>query len=106
MKKFGVVAVLALLVGNAFANQPSYESIVPESTEGIAAAQYVEEIAKALEADYHNQVWNLDGTTTGSGAVVTGVQQLDGVVTATLGHVQIPVGDANGTGGTAAIWIE
>ena len=42
MKKVGFVAVLALLVGNAFANQPSYESVVPESTEGIAAAQYVE----------------------------------------------------------------
>ena len=106
MKKFGFVAVLALLAGNAWANMPSYESIVPTSETGISSAQYVEEIAKALEADYHNQVWSLDGTTTGSGAVVTGVQQVDGIVTTTLGHVQIPVGDATGTGGTAAIWIE
>jgi hypothetical protein len=27
-------------------------------------------------------------------------------VTATMGHIKVPVGDANGTGGTAAIWIE
>lgn len=111
MKKFGFVAVLALLAGNAWADMP-YETVVPASDEGIASAKYAEEIAKAVE--WQAWTWsrdaadrsNLTSTVNGTGPVVTAVEQSYGKVTVTLGQVKVPVGDANGAGGTAAIWIE
>ena len=111
MKKFGFVAVLALLAGNAWADMP-YETVVPASSEGIASAQYAEEIAKAVE--WQAWTWsknaadrsNLTSTVNGTGPVVTGVEQSYGKVTITLGQVKVPVGDATASGGTAAIWIE
>ena len=111
MKKFGFVAALALLAGNAWADMP-YETVVPASNEGIASAQYAEEIAKAVE--WQSWTWakdaadrsNLTATVNGSGPVVTAVDQSFGKVTVTMGQIKVPVGDATGTGGTAAIWIE
>ena len=101
MKRFGISAILVVLSGNVLA-----ETLVPTSTIGIASAQYVEEVARVLESDYSAKISAMDSVQQGSGAVVTAVSQVEGVVTATMGHIKVPVGDANGTGGTAAIWIE
>ncbi len=47
----------------------------------------------------------LDSTSSGSGAVVTEVAQVNGKVTVTKGNVQIPVGSATATT-YATIWVE
>lgn len=52
-----------------------------------------------------SQITALDSTSTGTGAVVTGVSQTDGKVTVTKGNVQIPVGSATATT-YATIWVE
>lgn len=53
-----------------------------------------------------SQITALDSTSTGTGAVVTGVSQTDGKVTVTKGNVQIPVGSATATDSYATIWVE
>ena len=52
-----------------------------------------------------SQITDLDSTSSGSGAVVTEVAQVDGKVTVTKGNVQIPVGSATATT-YATIWVE
>ena len=52
-----------------------------------------------------SQITALDSTSTGTGAVVTGVSQTDGKVSVTKGNVKIPVGGENATS-YATIWIE
>ena len=52
-----------------------------------------------------SQITALDSTSTGTGAVVTGVSQTDGKVTVTKGNVKIPFGGRNATD-YAAIWVE
>ena len=52
-----------------------------------------------------SQITALDGTVTGSGAVVTAVSQTDGKVSVTKGNVKIPVGGESGTT-YATIWVE
>ena len=51
------------------------------------------------------QITALDSTSSGTGAVVTGVSQTDGKVTVTKGNVQIPVGGESATT-YATIWVE
>ena len=51
------------------------------------------------------QITALDSTSSGTGAVVTGVSQTDGKVTVTKGNVQIPVGGESATS-YATIWVE
>lgn len=51
------------------------------------------------------QITELDSTSSGTGAVVTGVSQTDGKVTVTKGNVQIPVGGESATT-YATIWVE
>lgn len=51
------------------------------------------------------QITALDSTSSGTGAVVTGVSQTDGKVTVTKGNVKIPVGGESGTT-YATIWVE
>ena len=51
------------------------------------------------------QITALDSTSTGDGAVVTGVSQTDGKVSVTMGNVQIPFGGQSATD-YAAIWVE
>ena len=51
------------------------------------------------------QITALDSTSTGDGAVVTGVSQTDGKVTVTKGNVKIPFGGQDATN-YAAIWVE
>ena len=52
-----------------------------------------------------SQITALDSTSTGTGAVVTGVSQSAGKVSVTKGNVKIPVGGENATS-YATIWIE
>ena len=52
-----------------------------------------------------SQITALDSTSTGTGAVVTGVSQTDGKVSVTKGNVKIPFGGQNATD-YAAIWVE
>ena len=52
-----------------------------------------------------SQITALDSTSTGTGAVVTGVSQTDGKVTVTKGNVEIPFGGRNATD-YVAIWVE
>ena len=52
-----------------------------------------------------SQITALDSTSTGTGAVVTGVSQTDGKVTVTKGNVKIPFGGQDATD-YAAIWVE
>ena len=51
------------------------------------------------------QITALDSTSTGDGAVVTGVSQTDGKVTVTKGNVKIPFGGQDATD-YVAIWVE
>ena len=52
-----------------------------------------------------SQITALDSSSSGTGAVVTGVSQTDGKVSVTKGNVQIPFGGQNATD-YAAIWVE
>ena len=52
-----------------------------------------------------SQITALDSTSTGTGAVVTGVSQTDGKVSVTKGNVKIPFGGQNATD-YVAIWVE
>ena len=52
-----------------------------------------------------SQITALDSTSSGTGAVVTGVSQTDGKVSVTMGNVQIPFGSQSATD-YAAIWVE
>ena len=52
-----------------------------------------------------SEITDLNSSSTGSGAVVTGVSQSAGKVSVTKGNVKIPVGDENATS-YATIWIE
>lgn len=111
MKKIVLFSAMALMVGNALADMP-YVTVVPTSEKGLASAQYAEEIAKAVE--WQAWTWakdaadrsDLTATVNGTGPVVTAVDQSFGKVTVTMGQIKVPVGDANGTGGVATIWIE
>ena len=47
----------------------------------------------------------LDGSSSGTGAVVTGVSQANGKVTVTMGNVKIPSGSETATT-YATIWVE
>ena len=51
------------------------------------------------------QITALDSTSSGTGAVVTGVSQTDGKVSVTKGNVKIPFGGQSATD-YAAIWVE
>ena len=52
-----------------------------------------------------SQITALDSTSTGTGAVVTGVSQTDGKVTVTKGNVEIPYGGQDATS-YVSIWVE
>ena len=52
-----------------------------------------------------SQITALDSSSSGTGAVVTGVSQTDGKVSVTKGNVKIPFGGQNATN-YAAIWVE
>ena len=53
-----------------------------------------------------SQITELNSSSTGDGAVVTGVSQSAGKVSVTKGNVKIPVGGENVTTSYATIWIE
>ena len=52
-----------------------------------------------------SQITALDSTSSGTGAVVTGVSQTDGKVSVTKGNIQIPFGGQDATN-YVAIWVE
>ena len=53
-----------------------------------------------------SEITELNSSSSGDGAVVTGVSQSAGKVSVTKGNVKIPVGGENATSSYATIWIE
>lgn len=77
------------------------------STTGTAAKATADAKGNNIADTYatKSQINALDSTSTGTGAVVTGVSQTDGKVSVTKGNVQIPVGSATATS-YATIWVQ
>ena len=77
------------------------------STTGTAAKATADANGNNIASTYATkaQITALDSTSTGTGAMVTGVSQTDGKVTVTKGNVKIPFGGQNATN-YAAIWVE
>ena len=75
--------------------------------DGTAARATADASGNNIASTYatKSQITALDGTVTGSGAVVTDVSQTDGKVSVTKGNVKIPVGGESGTT-YATIWVE
>lgn len=77
------------------------------STTGTAARATADASGNNIVNTYATkaQITALDSTSTGTGAVVTGVSQTDGKVSVTKGNVKIPFGGRDATS-YAAIWVE
>ncbi len=80
-----------------------------EQTADIIVPTKVSELSNdsafITNADVTTAINALNGTSSGTGAVVTGVSQTQGKVAVTKGNVKIPVGSASGTTYTS-IWVQ
>ena len=99
MKKiFCILSILTII-------SPALADITP--TTNVVTTSYVQGAYDAITSAKQDKLTSTNVTTTGSGAVVTGVSASNGSVTVTTGEVQIPVGtSASNITGHAAIWIQ
>ncbi len=72
----------------------------------VASAEYVRGAYDALSGTKQDKLTSTNVTTSGSGAVVTGVTANNGTVTVAKGEVTIPVGSATNPTTYATIWVQ